>query len=189
MLRTNHFCKGNRYIHPSIFRVQLSLIFRVKNETTRFLQLLNWMRKRHLLGNSAGDLFGMVKTWPFKGLLVTSNWGIKRSRLESPLVQLISPPRSCPCQCMELFPPVPPLKPVDVFWVKKRPFKKKKACASFSIGSTTVNSCKFINSQRLRIFLTNPSQHRVLRMFCSPGTSYDPCRHNIGGWQYKCSEA
>ena len=30
------------------------------------------------------DLFGMVKTWPFKGRIVTSNWGIKRSRLESP---------------------------------------------------------------------------------------------------------
>ena len=29
------------------------------------------------------DLFGMVK-WPFKGRIVTSNWGIKRSRLESP---------------------------------------------------------------------------------------------------------
>ena len=26
----------------------------------------------------------MVKTWPLKGRIVTSNWGIKRSRLESP---------------------------------------------------------------------------------------------------------
>ena len=34
---------------------------------------------RYLPGNSAGDLFGMVETWPLQGLLVTSNWGIKRS--------------------------------------------------------------------------------------------------------------
>ena len=49
MLRTNHFCKGNRYIHPSRTRVQLSLIFRVKNETTRLLQMLNWMTKNFFL--------------------------------------------------------------------------------------------------------------------------------------------
>ena len=33
----------------------------------------------HLPGNSAGDLFGVVKTWPFKWRIVTSNWVIKRS--------------------------------------------------------------------------------------------------------------
>ncbi len=42
-----------------------------------------------LPGNSAGDLFGMVKTWPFKWRIVTSNWGIKRSRIESPGIRIL----------------------------------------------------------------------------------------------------
>ena len=44
-------------------------------------------------GNSAGDLFGMVK-WPFKGRIVTSNWGIKRSRLGHHLAHEVSGSRN-----------------------------------------------------------------------------------------------
>ena len=38
-------------------------------------------------GNSAGDLFGMVKMWPFQrisDLILGLNLGIKRSQIESP---------------------------------------------------------------------------------------------------------
>ena len=45
---------------------------------------INWCRissinSMSFPGSSAGDLFQIVKTWPFQGLLVTSNWGINRS--------------------------------------------------------------------------------------------------------------
>ena len=43
---------------------------------------LTW--KQSPPGNSAGDLFGMLKTWPFWRLLVISNWGIKLGHIESP---------------------------------------------------------------------------------------------------------
>ncbi len=35
--------------------------------------------KMFVPGNSAGDLFGMVNTWPFQRMLVTSNQAVKRS--------------------------------------------------------------------------------------------------------------
>ena len=35
-------------------------------------------------GNSAGDLFGMVKTWPFKRRIVTSNGRGSKGQIESP---------------------------------------------------------------------------------------------------------
>ena len=66
LVNQGHFMCGGPFFHQVSVSVWAAILN--SNSMSFFLK-----QKTHIPGDSSSDLFGMVKTWPFKGLFVTSN--------------------------------------------------------------------------------------------------------------------